>query len=1150
MRILLSCLLFLLLPSFAAEPTKRVASEKKPPAITRTTTLPAWAQPVTEIPSTSAKDPIVLRLLDTQVKVAKVPTVFVNRAIQINSQTALSEIGQYYFEYNPSFEKVSLHRVMILRAGQQMDHLKDVDVRQMQREAMAENGVYLGVNTVQLLISDVRVGDTLWLTYSIEGANPVFGNLWADDFTWDGFVPVELRRLTILHPRQRKIHWRQIGDFPKQEITPQIDEIGELRRLRFEGRAIAPIENEVGIPTEFLPVRRIQFSEYKDWQDVARWADGLFPPQTLSPELKKLLAKFDQAATPAEKAAAALYWVQNEIRYFSLAIGENSHRPQTASTVLERRYGDCKDKSYLLVSLLNGLGIEAKPVLVAAKAPRFPEKVYPSPTFFDHAIVQIKLDGKEYYVDPTRTGQAGPLATIATAVPNAKGLVVASNSQQLSNLPDDVLREPRFELIENITVEAVDGDAKLVNQIIFRGMMAEAARQHFPNISESELKKYVLALYEKNYPGVSLHSTPSLRDISAENRYEIHAQLTLPKPITLKDERYSFEYDSQIFKNTLNLPDKVVRNFPLQMQTGKHHARYRLNLTWPEGTILSAEPMQKSQQNDIFSTFGEVGFYANQIQYMMDFQIKKEILTPPEVLELQKHVKGVQEYATGTLYVPKSSIGQIKIKGLSLRQIDKLLVAAYLEGGAKKPVPENAEQRLKLCERRSNLLGFQTAPPSARMIEELLNAPTKEPGSKLCVARLLFAMGEYAKSLPLFEAEGKLDDGSVEIRNLAWAHFYAGDAAGAIREMTRFQKGNTPNTLRDIDEAALLQRLGKAMPSAQQEVAKQFPDGPWPRPLLAMQAGIYSAEQLLAIINHYPAHMREYASSIAWFYIAQQRLAKGNKQAAMQALAWYKSHGIRSSPLQSQVFNEIARLRGTDQNYREGLAALEKNDVANAIKKLRASAEAGLAPAQCGLAGLYYHGDKIDKDLSQAVHWLQKAAAQQDADALGMLGAMLEKGEGIAADMTAAAKAYQQAADLGHKYAQYYYAVYLQETSTKEITQPRIAHYLMLAAEQDIPEAQGHVALMYFSGKGLEKNYDLAFFWGQFAAHAGNIYGMQVLSQLYGNGLSVPKDEAKALHYTKLGAEKGDAQAQQRLGGGVSVWQGDTTRFCASQAVV
>ena len=93
----------------------------------------------------------------------------------------------------------------------------------------------------------------------------------------------------------------------------------------------------------------------------------------------------------------------------SVALGESSHRPASPNEVLRRRFGDCKDKSLLLITLLRELGIDSKPVLLQIGRHMGLEKTLPSPQFFDHAIVQAALNGKTFFLDPTRLGQRGLL---------------------------------------------------------------------------------------------------------------------------------------------------------------------------------------------------------------------------------------------------------------------------------------------------------------------------------------------------------------------------------------------------------------------------------------------------------------------------------------------------------------------------------------------------------------------------------------------------------------------------------------------------------------------------------------------------------------------------------------------------------------------
>ena len=48
----------------------------------------------------------------------------------------------------------------------------------------------------------------------------------------------------------------------------------------------------------------------------------------------------------------AVNFVQNEIRYMGIETGKYSHKANSPEKVFKQRYGDCKDKSLLLASIL------------------------------------------------------------------------------------------------------------------------------------------------------------------------------------------------------------------------------------------------------------------------------------------------------------------------------------------------------------------------------------------------------------------------------------------------------------------------------------------------------------------------------------------------------------------------------------------------------------------------------------------------------------------------------------------------------------------------------------------------------------------------------------------------------------------------------
>ena len=128
--------------------------------------------------------------------------------------------------------------------------------------------------------------------------------------------------------------------------------------------------------------------------------------------------------------------MQAEIRYFSVSLGESSHRPAAPSLVLRRRYGDCKDKSLLLIALLRALGIESHPVLLAVGQPRGLDMALPSPQLFNHVIVQVRLGGQVHYLDPTRLGQHGPLGRMGQVHAHAQALPIAPGVRRLVTIAE------------------------------------------------------------------------------------------------------------------------------------------------------------------------------------------------------------------------------------------------------------------------------------------------------------------------------------------------------------------------------------------------------------------------------------------------------------------------------------------------------------------------------------------------------------------------------------------------------------------------------------------------------------------------------------------------------------------------------------------
>lgn len=100
----------------------------------------------------------------------------------------------------------------------------------------------------------------------------------------------------------------------------------------------------------------------------------------------------------------------------------------------------------------------------------------------------------------------------------------------------------------------------------------------------------------------------------------------------------------------------------------------------------------------------------------------------------------------------------------------------------------------------------------------------------------------------------------------------------------------------------------------------------------------------------------------------------------------------------------------TDDEYRLGLQAYQRGDVASAMNLLRAPARAGHAGSQTLLAFILEHADLTE----EAARLYAQAAAQGDAEAHAGLANLYLTGRGIAKDEKLALVHFSKAAELGH----------------------------------------------------------------------------------------------------------------------------------------
>jgi tetratricopeptide (TPR) repeat protein len=497
----------------------------------------------------------------------------------ITDASGLGSAGRVEVSFDPSYQKVLLHAFAVWRDGRRLDRLADARIELLRREAGLENESIDGRKTLMVILNDVRVGDVVEVSYSILGQNPVHGPSHDGSLTTAFEMPVDRLFASVTSRSPRRLRVQAV----RTDGIPAIRDEDAVQRWQLERSNVAAIQPEDGTPSDYAVFPRVDYSDDADWHEVAEWGVRLFKVDPeLGPDLGHRIEAWRASGLKGQAlASAALSLVQDEVRYFSASLGENSHRPKTPARTWADRAGDCKDKTALLVAILQRLGFDAKPALVSSSAGRSLRDVLPGHDAFDHAIVRLQLDGRTWWLDGTMASQSTRLDTRA-APPVDWALVVAPETQAL----------------EAVQVRPIDGDlvtydhvwdtsdlsrpAHLQLTVTTRDDVAESYRATIAAGRLADLVDAITSHYRTRFQDYRPLGEPVVQDDRAENRLSVHIEGEVPLLGELREAALAVEVLPLRIMASLVTPDQLQRTMPWAYEPPRTlHERIRLVVPEP-----------------------------------------------------------------------------------------------------------------------------------------------------------------------------------------------------------------------------------------------------------------------------------------------------------------------------------------------------------------------------------------------------------------------------------------------------------------------------------------------------------------------------------------------------------------------------------------
>ncbi|MEO7991197.1 MAG: DUF3857 domain-containing protein [Chryseolinea sp.] len=486
---------------------------------------------------------------------------FVHSAYKILSNEGLQEMSDLSAEFDPAYETITFHEISIHRNGQVMNQLPK-QIKTLQREESMDRFLYDGSLTAVINLTDVRIGDIVEYSFTRKGYNPVYDHHFSSQITFTYSVAVEKQVDRLIVPNTLDLSFKYLN----KEITPEIKKEQGHISYTWVNNKVSGIIRDTNEPSWYYPYDEVLVSDFKNWGEVAQWATRRFQisEQDKQQVAREFLPKF-KSSDPAEYALEVIRFVQDEIRYLGFESGLNSHKPHAPAQVYNQRFGDCKDKALLLSTLLNAKGIEAYPVLVNTIYRSKLSEQIPLTTSFNHCVVEIKLNNKAYYIDPTISSQGGKLDNYFFPT-YGKGLVVNDKTTDLIDFPEPVVSTVHE--TQNFDLAAIGGEGMLKIETTYRGAEADNQRSYFANNSMEATQKAYLTYYGNLYSDIQTFEPITTEDNREENVFKVKEHYKIPtfwKPYKEQEGVVYCEFYPLALENSFNVSKSATRIAPYSL---------------------------------------------------------------------------------------------------------------------------------------------------------------------------------------------------------------------------------------------------------------------------------------------------------------------------------------------------------------------------------------------------------------------------------------------------------------------------------------------------------------------------------------------------------------------------------------------------------
>lgn len=447
------------------------------------------------------------------------------------------------------------------------------------------------------------VEDDCIIEYAFETKNlkPVLSFDYFNVFLCQNLYPMEEDVMEIVLPANIELKYKKFNT----ALTPEIIIDGNKKKYIFINTKQKEIIPESRMPSLLDRNTFPQLSVWtlNSWDVISKWYIDLFKEQMksdseLNDYTKQLIAGKN---TDEEKINAIFNFVSQNIRYIAVLLGPHTHKPHQANEIFRKRYGDCKDKTVLLLTMLKIAGIEGMPALVPANSKYFDDSI-PSFSAFNHVIAVVPFRDKYFWLDATN--EVAAYDSTPFPLPTKVFLIKDDGSYRFIKTPALDNKNDYYNIDVKYIIDR-EGNATIDYHQECFGKAAESIRYSLKYSPPEQRKKY----FENRGIEVKELNLSSFTD--TRKPFEIKLSGTLKNLVQILDNETMVLSNIMSFDSYRDITAASARQYPINL-TKSLYSRENSSYKFPKGFKIKRLPQDYtfkkpfSYRNEKYSFKGSV----------------------------------------------------------------------------------------------------------------------------------------------------------------------------------------------------------------------------------------------------------------------------------------------------------------------------------------------------------------------------------------------------------------------------------------------------------------------------------------------------------------------------------------------------------------